>query len=168
MAESGVELRVLAGEFKPALERYFSRRVDNVDEVQDLVHDTFVRLLRQQRHVELDMVRGYVFQTANSVLVDWLRRTSTRNEAQAISAGPETPDDLNAPERILAGREQLAEVANVLMELPPRTRAIFLMRRLDGMKYEEIAERLGLSLSSVEKLMRRALMHLTDRLEERR
>jgi len=164
MAESSVELRVLASEFRPALEQYFARRVESRAEVDDLVHDTLVRLLRQPRHVSLDLVRGYVFQTANSVLVDHLRRIRARDAALEGAVLPE--QDEAAPERIVAGREELARVASALMELPPRTRGIFLLRRLEGMKYEDIASRLGLSLSTVEKLMSKAVAHLGARMKE--
>lgn len=165
MAESGVELRVLATEFRPALEQYFARRVSSPAEVDDLVHDTLVRLLRQPRHVDLDLVRGYVFQTANSVLVDYLRRTRAR-DAALQDAAPPALDEASAPERIVASRQQLARVANALMELPPRMRGIFLLRRLEGMKYEEIAARLGLSLSTVEKLMSKAVAHVANCMQE--
>jgi RNA polymerase sigma factor (sigma-70 family) len=164
MAESSVELRVLASEFRPALEQYFARRVESRAAVDDLVHDTLVRLLRQPRHVNLDLVRGYVFQTANSVLVDHLRRMRARDAALENAVLPE--QDEVAPERIVAGREELARVASALMELPQRTRGIFLLRRLEGMKYEEIASRLGLSLSTVEKLMSKAVAHLGARMKE--
>lgn len=166
MADPGIELRLLAGEFQPALERYFARRVKNSAEVEDLVHDTFLRLLRQQRHVDLDLVRGYVFQTANSVLIDWMRRRRTRDGTLDAITLEEL--DESSPDRVLAAHEDLERVAAALMELPARTRNIFVLRRLEGMKYDEIAARLGLSLSAVEKLMRRALVHLATRMQEDR
>lgn len=165
VTDPGIELRQLAGEFKPALQRFFSRRVKDPAEVEDLVHDTFVRLLRQQHHVDVELARGYVFQTANSVMVDWLRRKQAR-EAYLDQLHGEETDSVSSPDRVLAAHEDLKRVSAALQELPPRVRGIFLLRRMEGMKYEEIAIKLGLSLSTVEKLMRKALVHLASRVQE--
>lgn len=51
-----------------------------------------------------------------------------------------------------------------LEELPPRTRAVFLLHRFDGFKYREIAKRLGISSSSVEKHMMVAIKHVLARM----
>ncbi|MDI1296884.1 MAG: sigma-70 family RNA polymerase sigma factor, partial [bacterium] len=64
------------------------------------------------------------------------------------------------PDRILAGREALKTALAALERLPERTRTIFVLRRLEGMRYLEIARRLGLSVSAVEKHMVRAVAHL--------
>ena len=52
-----------------------------------------------------------------------------------------------------------------LMKLPERTRAVFLLRRLEGMSYSEIAIRLGVSVSAAEKHMLRAVRHLLANVE---
>jgi RNA polymerase sigma factor (sigma-70 family) len=51
----------------------------------------------------------------------------------------------------------------VLLELPERTRQIFVLRRLEGLSYFEIGRRLGVSVSAVEKHMQRAVRHLAAR-----
>jgi RNA polymerase sigma-70 factor (ECF subfamily) len=54
------------------------------------------------------------------------------------------------------------------MELPARTRDVFVLRRLEGLPYNEIAKRLGLSVSAVEKHMLRATRHLVARVGDDR
>ena len=51
-----------------------------------------------------------------------------------------------------------------LLELPERTRAIFVLQRFEGLKYKEIADRLGISASSVEKHMMSAIKHIFQRM----
>ncbi|MBS0332735.1 MAG: RNA polymerase sigma factor, partial [Proteobacteria bacterium] len=63
-------------------------------------------------------------------------------------------------DRILIGRERLQAVTIALLSLPERTRTIFLLHRVDGRKYREIAKQLGISVSAVEKHMVRAAQHL--------
>jgi RNA polymerase sigma-70 factor (ECF subfamily) len=57
-------------------------------------------------------------------------------------------------------KERLRQVSEVLMALPARTRAVFLLRRVEGLRYAEIAIRLRVSVSTVEKEMARATEHL--------
>ncbi len=61
---------------------------------------------------------------------------------------------------MLAGREALRRTTQVLMELPERTRHVFILRRLERLSHQEIAVRLGLSVSAIEKHMLRASRHL--------
>ncbi len=63
------------------------------------------------------------------------------------------------PERVLEGREAFARLRIVLGELKPKTREIFLLNRLDGLSYTQIAVRYGLTPSAIEKHMMTALAH---------
>ena len=62
----------------------------------------------------------------------------------------------------MAARVRLERVREGLSRLTPRTREIFLMHRLDEMKYREIAERLGISQSAVEKHIAKAALFLAE------
>ncbi len=164
-ARAGYSLTALAEEFRPALLRYFSRRVRQSEEVEDLVQEVLARLVRRCEVVEMEAVRAYVFETASSVLTDWVRRRRSRqaDEHGVLSADQPAPGDF-AADRILLGRERLQRVTAALLELPERPRTVFILRRVEGMKYQDIARRLGLSLSSVEKDMRSAVLHLAERM----
>jgi RNA polymerase sigma-70 factor (ECF subfamily) len=65
-------------------------------------------------------------------------------------------------DEVLAARRRLARVQEGLKRLTPRTREVFLMHRLDGLKYREVAERLGISQSAVEKHIAKAALFLTE------
>jgi RNA polymerase sigma-70 factor (ECF subfamily) len=66
------------------------------------------------------------------------------------------------PERILLGKEACERILVALRELPTRVRAVFVLARFEELKAPEIANRLGVSISTVEKDMRRAVAHLRD------
>ena len=65
-------------------------------------------------------------------------------------------------DEVLAARARLERVSQGLNRLTPRTREIFLMHRLENLKYREIAQRLGISQSAVEKHIARAALFLTE------
>jgi len=153
----------LTAEFRPVLMRYFSKRLSERAEIEDLVHEVLTRLLRSTSLHSLENQRSYVFQTAHRVLIDWLRKRGTHHTRDHQSFDPETHGSEDfATDRVLLGREELKRAMAILQELPERTRAVFLLRRLEGMRYAEIAERLGVSVSTVEKQMCMALQHLME------
>lgn len=156
----------LSTQFRPALKRFFSKRVKEQHEIDDLVQDVFVRLVRKVHVDGGQIVAGYVFQTAQSVLNDWLRKRQVRQASAHEEIEAELPylKDDSTPERVLVGKQNLAKATAAVLELPEVTRAIFLLRRLEGMRYSDIAKRLGMPMSTVEKHMARAVAHLDLRL----
>ncbi|MEW9856694.1 RNA polymerase sigma factor [Novosphingobium sp. M1R2S20] len=157
-------LDVLNSRYRASLLRHFGRRHSDPTELEDMVQEVFVRLIRRGGVAELANLQAYVFETASSVLKDRLRRSRVRHEAVHESFDPERHADADfSPEDVLSGREQLAHATAALLELPERTRVIFVLRRLEGMRFRDIAVRLGISVSAVEKHMQRAIVHMTRR-----
>lgn len=158
----------LSRRFRAPLASYFSKRVRDVADVDDLIQDVFVRLLGRSREVEIARVEHYVFRTAENVLKDRARRDATHC-ARAHEAYDETlhgaaASDAPSPERVLIGRDRVRAFAAVLAEMPARRRTVFIMHRFEGLKYSEIAERLGLTMSAVEKHMLRAHAFIDQRM----
>ena len=157
----------LLAEFRPALLRYFSRRVHASQEVEDLVHDVLVRLVRNRQFADRESAKGYVFETANSVLVDYIRRRNTAGARARVEMDVESHEGEDfGPERVLQGRQELSLATAILMELPERTRTIFILRRIEGIRFLDIAARLGISVSAVEKHMQRAIARLVEGLDK--
>lgn len=156
----------LSHRFRPALKAYFVKRAPDGVDADDLVQDVFVRLARRGELSTIRQVEGYLFQTAANVLTDRLRsRAARRREDHVPYRELDHAREDASPDTVLMGREALAQLLASLCELPERRRAVFVLHRFDGLRYGEIAKRLGISLSSVEKHMIKALAHLTARLE---
>ena len=159
-------IAALCTEFRPVLQRFFSKRVKERHEVDDLVQDVFVRLVRKLNADGSQVAAGYVFQTAQSVLNDWLRKRQVRHSSAHDELETELPDVADStPERVLVGKQSLAKATAAVLELPEVTRTIFLLRRLEGMRYQDIAKRLKMPISTIEKHMARAVAHLDSRLQ---
>jgi RNA polymerase sigma factor (sigma-70 family) len=162
------QLDDLGRRFRPALLAYFLRRVRNPAEAEDLAHDVFLRLAG----VPLEQLRSadaYIFQIAANLLRDRARRWQVREEyaatqvAAADSQEPET--HILDPERIEAGRRSLLALVARLVELPARTREIFILYRVENVARRDIAQAYGLSISTVEKEIARATAYLMLHLE---
>ena len=147
-------------EIRASLIRLFKRRGVPPQDIEDLVQEVFVRLAKRGTG-GIDNLGGYALQTGASVLVDRGRRRAVRHEdAQVELLGERHPAEDIGPDRIVAGRQELGIAVASLMTLPERTRIIFVLRRVEGLRYRDIAARLGISVSAVEKHMTRAVEHL--------
>lgn len=159
-------VEALAREYGGVLLRYFSRRSVAAADLEDAVQEVFARLLRRDGEAPIETLESYLFQTAASVAVDFHRRAVARERGAHLPYD----DRLHAvadfsPERIHGGREEVALVMSALLELPERTRTAFLLARFEKMRLAEIARRLNLSVAGVEKNIRKAMAHVTARLE---
>jgi RNA polymerase sigma-70 factor (ECF subfamily) len=167
--EDRAALEQLSRDFRGSLLSYFGRRTKDRADLEDMVQEVFMRLIRRGSTSALacENLSAYVFETAGSVLKDRLRKHVTHRVAAHEPFDSDRHSDVDcSPERVLLGKERLARATAVLLELPERTRVIFVLRRLEGMHFKDIAARLGISVSAVEKHMQRAITHLMRRIQQ--
>lgn len=142
---------------------FFMRRAANHSDAEDMTQELFAKLATSSTG-EMDNADAYIFQMAANLLRDRGRRERVRaNYRASVNAGAIDLEPLD-PARVLLGRESLGEVSDALRELPERTRAIFLLFRLEGMKQSELAALYGVSVSAVQKHILKAMTHLSKRM----
>lgn len=143
---------------------WLSYRVKDAHAAQDLVQELFVRFQEAAARQPVHDARAYLFQMARNLVADHARQHDAR-KTMAVD-----PDDLKqiadlapGPDATLAGRQSLLQLTQALQELPEQARHVFVLVRVDGLSYQEAADSLGLSLSSVQKHLTRALAHVAQR-----
>lgn len=139
------------------LRGWLRRRLGNAVDAADLAHDTYVRILRSGRVPEADHARQLLTTIANGLVIDLYRRRQIEAAYLAAIAALPVARSPSEEERALA-IEALAEIDAILQALPARVRTAWLLCKLDGLSYREIAGRLGVSVSSVEKYIATALV----------
>lgn len=149
---------------------FFRKRTRNSPEVPDLVQQVFLRLAQRPDAHIVENPDAYIFQTASNALKDHYRRMSVRERHIKTSDGEDdatdlVPSDLS-PERVALGREAIAKLSSALRELPERTRDVFILRCVEGLKHAEVASLLGVSVRAVEKHSAKALAHLNRALTD--
>lgn len=155
----------LAARYRVPLRRFFERRMKASPDPEDLVQEVFVRLIRQGNVKDIHHLDGYVFQVAANVLRDYARRWAVREEEVRHARIDE--DSLEggfSPERVLLGQEAIERVIAALHELPEKTQVIFALYHFESVPQVEIARKLNMSISTVEKHMGRANLHLLTQL----
>lgn len=135
---------------QPALARYLRRRAPRQD-ISDLVQECFRRLFARKGPVSETIAEpgAYLVRTARNLLIDRARTAEARQHSAHHSfdeqdvAGPD-------PHAALEARDAMRRIEYAVSRLKPQTRSIFLMHRLDGLSYEEIAASKGISVKGVE------------------
>ncbi len=153
----------LSAAYRVPLTRYFQRRVTSRDEAEDLTQDVFVRLLRRHDEEPINDPEAFLFRTAVNLLRDRARRGVTVNNNSVELSERSQKFEALSPERVLEGKQSLQTTLRALGELDTRSRDIFILNRLEGMKYAQIAQLHGLSVSSIEKIITKVVAHLTRR-----
>jgi len=151
-------------DLRPALIAFFTRRVGNRVEAEDLVHDVYLRLASAP-DAEMRDPQAYVFQVAANLVRDRARRAEVRTRyLTAAKHDDQARIDPLDPHRIAADREALAALVKALEALPERTRRIFLLYRYEQVSRQAIADTFGISMSAVDKHVHKAVVRLSARL----
>jgi RNA polymerase sigma factor (sigma-70 family) len=159
-------LAVLSERTRPALLRYFLRRGLTHSDAEDAAQDVFLRLSRRPDVVIAGHGEAYLFETAASVAIDRHRRARVRRDSQhtAYDEAQHAVAD-HSVDRIVEGRQELQRLVDGLRQLPERTRHIVVLARLERLTHPEIARRLGVSVSTVERRLVKGMAHLAVRLK---
>lgn len=138
---------------------WLRRHLQGADHAADLAQDIFVRLLHNPHMVNgILEPRAWLTTIARRLLIDKLRRERLERAYQeALLHLPEV--EIPAPEVQLQLLQTLETIDALLAGLGDNVRMAFLLSRLDGLTYPEIAEQLNVSVSSVEKYMAKAIRH---------
>ncbi|HSI45918.1 MAG TPA: sigma-70 family RNA polymerase sigma factor [Methylophilus sp.] len=139
---------------------WLKRRLGCIHHANDLAHDTFLRLITKSLSVpHLDEPRAFLSTIAHGLMVDQFRRKAVEQAyLQTIMHLPESMAP--SPEDQLAILETLLQLDQLLNGLKPVVRTVFLLSKLEGLIYPEIASALGISLRTVEAHMAVALRHV--------
>jgi RNA polymerase sigma-70 factor (ECF subfamily) len=170
-SEAARQAADLDRKFRGPLLAYFSKRVFSRNEAEDLTQEVFVRLLHHPDRHDGQTVDAYVFTIAANLLRDRAKSVSgahdraSQNVDLLVETGHYSPSLIEDrdPERVLVGKEAIEDVLEALGELGERTRDVFILARLEAMQHREIADLYGISVSSVEKMIMKAMVHLGAR-----
>ena len=153
----------LALRYRTPLITYFRRRGVDQSQCEDLTHEVFARVSKRSLD-GFGNPEAYVFSSASSVYVDHVRRRKSHfADAHDDVSGLEFESEAPSPPRVLEGKQALQRLAVIMEELPPKTREILLLSRLEGLSNTQLATRFELSVSSIEKHLARGLTHVRRR-----
>jgi RNA polymerase sigma factor (sigma-70 family) len=150
--------------------RFLTSRLNCAETAAELAHDTYLGLQQLMQTNPPDNLRAMAFRIAMNLAVDYQRKAMVRNRhavhedfdivSESAACGRAQPD------QALIDRERLALLHKAMSDLPAATRTVFILHGCDGLTYSEIAGRLGISKSQVNKLLAQAMQHCARQLAD--
>jgi RNA polymerase sigma factor (sigma-70 family) len=135
---------------EPHLRAWLRRRFPQVRDVDDVVQESYVRLLRARRLTRITSVRAYLFSVARTTSLMLLRKVATGRDVPLEECEPWgiLDEDVDVPEMVNRRLELELAVA-AIATLPPRCRAVIALRTFEGLSHGEIAAKLGIAEPTV-------------------
>lgn len=139
------------------LKSYIRKRMRDPEQVEDVVQETLVRVMEQERRQVIEHPLAYAFRVADSVILAGARKSARETELDQLELICQLP----LADEVLDYRQRLGRFEAALARLTPQRRTVFRMRHIDGKSRPEIAEELNLSVEAVKKHLVRAMADLT-------
>jgi RNA polymerase sigma-70 factor (ECF subfamily) len=139
---------------RPALRAWLLARFPTLPDVDDLVQESQTRVLRARDTGPIRSARALLFTTARNLALDAVRRQQVvRFEQITDDTPPSVLADSTDVVETVSKQQELELLTRAIQSLPERARQVFTLRTAYGLTQQQIADRLGVSLSTVEKQM---------------
>lgn len=140
---------------------YIYYKFGNEEKANDAVQEAFVKLWENCSKVTPDKAKSFVYTVANNLYLNVIKAEKVR-----LKYADKGNDRFHeSPEFLMEEKEYKQKLDNALDALPENQRTTFLLNRIDGKKYAEIAEMEGVSVKAIEKRMHLALKSLREQIE---
>lgn len=157
------EFKVLFDKHFDSVRSYLFYRGADKELATDLAQDVFMRMWEKQLAIEPKGILRLLYKIAGDMFISRYRReTLELNYRKTLKFN----DSDVTPEDRLQYNELKENYAKALAQLNEKQRTVFLMSRMEGLKYHEIAERLNISVKAVEKRMSNTIAYLKKALEQ--
>ena len=134
------------------LKAFISRFIRKPQDIDDIAQETFVRAFMAERKADIEYPKAYIYRVARNLALEVLSKRSTRLTEfieDSCSNSLLISED-NVEDQVIT-LEKLDKVKLAIAALPPQCQRVFIMHKVYGFKYKEIADQLGISVSTVEK-----------------
>jgi RNA polymerase sigma factor (sigma-70 family) len=171
MARQDNRIAQAIGRDASRLARFIRRRVPDPRDAEDILQEVFYELVNAYRMTQpIDEVTAWLFRVARNRITDLFRRRA--HEIEAPDSDPDQPsiEELlpspdAGPEAQFARRVLIEEMAEALDELPAEQREVFIAHEIEGVSFNELAERTGVNLKTLLSRKHYAVLHLRERLQ---
>lgn len=148
--------------YAPAIFRFIYYKCNDKEQASDIMQEVFLMLWKNCKKVKPEKVKSYLFTVANNQFINVKKRESVRSR---YAEQQNQKHEYKTPEFLIEESEFQRRLERAIADLTEKQRQVFLMSRIEKMKYSEIAQALEISVKAVEKRMHLALLSLKDILQ---
>ena len=146
------------------LRRYLTRLLGNTSEAQDVAHDAYLRVYPQGDQTTAEQPEAVLYTTARRLAINRLKRRSISPIATDVAPLDSAASAAPGVAQQVMARQELRLLEQAIAQLPEGCRTVLLLRKVELLSHREIADRLGIAVSTVEKQHARALRLLRSAL----
>lgn len=148
------------------LKRFLNRFLPRAQDIEDVVQDTYIKAHCAEKTTTIISPKAFLFRIARNQALKELRRKANRITAFIEDLDEPNIDGVSASaEEENIAQQRLGLFCQSVLSMPPRCRRVFLMCKIYGMPYKDIAEELGISVSGVEKHVAKGLQICNEYVE---
>jgi RNA polymerase sigma-70 factor (ECF subfamily) len=141
---------------------YIYYKFGNEEKANDAVQEAFVKLWENCAKVTPEKAKSYLYTVANNLYLNVIKAEKVRLKYADLHSNSISNE---SPEYVLEEKQFKQKLDNALNDLPENQRTTFLLNRVDGKKYAEIAEIEGVGIKAIEKRMHLALKTLREKID---
>lgn len=145
-------------EHNEALLKFLAGRLQSQQEAKEVAQEAYVKLLNLDRPQGISFQRAFLFKTAANLAIDRLRHRQRRHRAEESGLFDELREE-PTPEQHAAVAQQVEQLEQLVQELPAKCRQAFLLYKIQGLDFPEVARLMGLSERMVRDYVVRAVMY---------
>lgn len=149
------------------INRRLTRQLGSADLASDVLQETYLRLEGISEIGPVRSPKAYLFRIALNIANDRRRAESRRLTVDEVDSLLDIPDDRPDAARVIEDRSEVDLLRRAIAELPERRRRVLVLSRIEGVPNREIAERLGVTVRTVEIDLKQAIEHCAERLKRR-
>jgi RNA polymerase sigma-70 factor (ECF subfamily) len=146
-----------------ALRNFLIYKFGNTEKAEDMTQEAFIKLWQNCADVPLEKAKSYIYTVANNSSLNEIAHQKVVLNYEKKYSGSDT--NLESPEYQLEEKQFKTKLLNAIQKLNETQRVAFLMHRIDGKKYIQIAEELNISVKAVEKRIHLALKELRKEID---
>jgi len=158
------EFKALFDQYYDPIRNFLYYKCGDADLAEDLCQDAFMKLWDKRDDVKPETVKSYLYTIANNMLLNKIRHDKV---VINFAEKQKNQQEEQSPQYYLEEKEFKEKLDKVIGAMPEKQREVFLMNRIEEMTYQEIADRLSLSVKAIEKRMHGALNHLRSHLDHK-
>ncbi len=145
---------------------FAKKYLNDIDLAKEIVHEAFLKLWEKRNELDTSKsIKSYLYTTVYNRSLNYIRDNKKFDKTEGKTELLERAESWDSSNQMIADEIQL-KITQTLDELPEKCRQIFVMSRYEELKYREIAEKLSISVKTVETQMSKALKALRKNLAE--
>lgn len=163
-ADNMLAFDVLYKKYSKRLYKFAFGILKSTEESENIIQDVFVNLWENRLNVEKESsIKYYIFTIAHNAAISQIRK-NVRASQFIEYLKLQQPVNQEAPSTELEYSELKVRLDDIIDHLPDSQRKVYLMHRVEGLKYKEIADKLHISVNTIENHMSRALKTIREKL----